>query len=271
MKVIFVGRDNAFNRRIVEEFSAEHEVLCCLFVETERSSWKGKQEKISGRIKKYGLIKVLDELAFHAFDRFFLRTKEPIFWKTQPEYCNNSIPLSCPVYKVDNINSRKWTEFCGSLSPDIILATCSHIIFKPELYNTPALGTYVIHEGLTPEYKGLHTPLWALMKKEFQYIGYTVFKVNDKIDGGEILAQGTYPISECECYKKWSWIGHNAIISGLVNIRQSFKELEKKRYFVPVDTANRKSGYYTWMSLSSFIRLRLKNYNSLQKSFNFLN
>ncbi|HTB05936.1 MAG TPA: formyltransferase family protein [Bacteroidia bacterium] len=266
MRIIFVGRDNSFNRKIVQEFSTEHQILCCLFIEPERSSWKSKSEKISRRIKKYGLLQASDELAFHLFDRFFLRTKEPIFWKTRPEYYNNSINLSYPIHQVDDINNKKWVAFCNSLSPDIILATCSHVIFKPELYNTPALGTFVIHEGLTPEYRGLHTPLWALMKKEFQYIGYTVIKVNDQIDGGEILTQGTYPLGEDECYRTWSWVGHNAIISGLENIRRSFKELEKKRCFQPLNTQNRKSSYYTWMRFSRFLWLCLINSKAIRQT-----
>jgi hypothetical protein len=260
MRIIFTGRDNAFNRRIVNYFSTEHEVVCCLFLEPERASWKGKLNKIKGRIKKYGLVKVLDQLAFHLFDRFILRKNESIFWKNRPEYCDNFIKLDCPIYQVNNINGEHWVELCNSLSPDIILATCSHVIFKPSFYKTPLLGTYVIHEGLTPEYKGLHTPLWALMKKEPQYVGYTVLKVNDKIDGGEILLQDTYSINKDENYRTWGWIGHNAIISGLENIKLAFRELEKKKCFIPVNKDTRKNGYYTWMGLSNFLRLYFKNY-----------
>jgi len=212
------------------------------------------------RIKKHGLAKVSDQLAFHLFDRLYLRKSESAFWRSRPEYCDNSLGLNCPAYYVNNINGQHWIDLCNEIAPDIILATCSHIILKPALYNIPKLGTYIIHEGLTPEYKGLHTPLWALMKKDFQNIGYTVFKVNSKIDGGEILAQESYQLQTGENYRTWSWIGHNAIISGLENIRQHFTELEKNKYFVPLKTANRNDNYYTWMGLSNFLRLYFKNY-----------
>ncbi len=260
MKIVFTGRDNPFNRKIVNDFSEEHEVVCCLFLEPERSSRKGQQKKIWRRIKRFGLIKVADQLAFHLFDRLFLRKHEPEFWKARPEYADVSILVSCPIHYVTNINGKKWVELCNEIKPDIILATCSHVILKPEIYTIPSLGTYIVHEGLTPEYKGLHTPLWALMKKEFQYVGYTVFKVNDEIDGGEVFAQETYQLQKSEGYRTWSWIGHNAIISGLGNIRQRFLDLEKKRSFVPLNTIGRKSGYYTWMGLTSFLRLYFKNY-----------
>lgn len=260
MKIVFTGRDNPFNRKLVQDFAAEHEILCCLFLEPERTSPKAMRKKIMRRIKKFGLIKVVDQLAFHFFDRRFLRKNELAFWKTRPGYCDNSIGVSCPVYNVDSINDAQWVELCRKLQPDIILATCSHVILKPALYNIPPLGTFIIHEGLTPEYKGLHTATWTLMKKEFQYIGYTVFKVNGEIDGGEILIQDTYPLQPGEGYRTWSWIGHNAIISGVENIKRAFGELEKNKHFTPLNTSARKSGYYTWMGLSDFLRLYFKNY-----------
>jgi hypothetical protein len=105
--------------------------------------------------------------------------------------------------------------------------------------------------------------LWALMKKEFQHIGYTVLKANEKIDGGEILAQGIYSIQQGENYRTWSWIGHNAIISGLDDIRHCFRKLEKEKHFIPISMEGRKSGYYTWMGLSDFLRLYFKNYRRI--------
>lgn len=271
MRVIFAGRDNPFNRKIIHDFSMEHEIICCLFLEPERGSWKGKREMIMRRVKKYGLIKAIDQLAFHLFDRRFLRKQESAFWKARSEYCDASIQPNCRTYQVSNINNQQWVELCRELKPDIILATCSQVIFKPQFYTIPPLGTYIIHEGLTPEYKGLHTPLWALMRKEFQHIGYTVLKANEKIDGGEVLTQGTYPIQPNENYRAWSWIGHNAIISGLDDIRCCFRELEKKRHFTPISMEGRKNGYYTWMGLSNFVWLYLKNYwrtsSSVNKSY----
>lgn len=255
-----MGRDNAFNRKIVSEFSLEHEVLCCLFIEPERFLKKEKLKKIIQRAKKYGLFKALDELAFHFFDRYFLRKNEIVFWNECGEYIHTNASLNCPCHQVENINSSKWVELCNSLSPDIILGTCSQVIFKPDIYKIPILGTFMIHEGLTPEYKGLHTPLWALMKKEFNKIGYTVLKVNDKIDGGKILTQGTYSLRRNENYKAWSWVGHKAIISGMEDILRSFRELERMRYFIPLNITNRESGYYTWMQLSHFLKFYLKNY-----------
>ena len=270
MKIIFAGRDNAFNRKMVQEFSVHHEVVCCLFLEPGRVSRKGKRDIIMRRVKKQGLLKTIDQLAFHLFDRLFLRRNEARFWKQRAEYCDSALPLQCPVHQVHNIHDKRWIELCRQLKTDIILATCSKIIFKPELYNIPALGTYIVHEGLTPEYKGLHTPLWALMKKEFQNIGYTILKANNKIDGGEILIQNTYSLGPGENYRTWSWVGHNAIIAGMENICHAFCQLEKSKSFAPINTAGRKSSYYTWMGLSDFIGLYLKNYvlgSSVKQSY----
>ena len=41
-------------------------------------------------------------------------------------------------------------------TPSVI---CGSVIFKHAFYSIPRMGTLILHDDLTPEYLGLHTPL----------------------------------------------------------------------------------------------------------------
>jgi hypothetical protein len=36
---------------------------------------------------------------------------------------------------------------------------CGSVIFKHAFYSIPRMGTFILHDDLTPEYLGLHTTL----------------------------------------------------------------------------------------------------------------
>jgi hypothetical protein len=255
MRMIFAGRENNFNRKLFFELSIDNELLCCLFLEPERSSFSNQFKRIFKRIKKYGFIRVIDELSFHLADRILIRRIEKRFKYSRHEYFVNRTVLNCPTFKIKNINDEKWLDLIKSFSPDIIVSACSNVIFKPPFFNIPKYGTFVLHEGITPEYRGLHTTLWALLKKEYNYIGYTVLKVNESIDGGDILLQENYKLKNDESFRTWGWISHIALIEGLDSIKKAFKTLELNKGFTPIDVQNRKSDTYTWMTFSKFLYL----------------
>jgi len=262
MKILFAGRDNSFNRKIVDELSAEHEVVACFFLEPNRRKFSNRYKRILARIKRYGIIRVMDELLFHVFDRTYIRKPEQKLFLTKPDYYITSMPLKCPTYEVENIHDSRWLDLIRTLAPDIIFSMCCNVIFKPELYTIPPLGTFVLHEGITPEYKGLHTNLWALLKREHAYIGFSLIQVNNNLDGGPLLAQGGYSLKPEENYRMWSWISHNALIEALGDIKEALRNLDNNKGFTPLETGTRKSGTYTWMTFSQVIRLLFASRNA---------
>lgn len=255
MKIIFAGRDNRFNRRLVSELAKEHDICCCLWLEPGVHTARGLVKRFRARAGKYGLWQMLDELAFHAFDRLWLRRGEAALKNTKPAWFMERISLPFPCHEVSDIHEPRWLQQVAGHEPDMIFGVCSNILFKPELYSMPKLGTFVLHEGLTPEYKGLHTTLWALAKGEHQYLGYTLLKVNSRIDGGDILAQGRYSLQLGEGCRNWSWVGHNALIEGLDDVKRALQQLEREGGFVPLNTPGRIPGLYSWMTLSAFVKL----------------
>ena len=256
VRVIFAGRNNSFNRKFVTELFRDHELISCLFLEVGRESWGARLNKIRRRMKRYGIVRVVDELAFHVVDRVFHRKRAQRFLQQAPEFFCDWPDLPCPSFDVDNIHSKRWLEYIEEQQPDILFSICCNVIFRPQLFNIPKLGTYVLHEGLTPEYKGLHTPIWALLNQEPEYVGYTMLRVNEQVDGGEVLSQGRYELAEGEDVRAWSWIGHKALIDGLPAMREALAELDHNGSFQPLSIEGRKHGYYTWVPLSTYLAKR---------------
>ena len=48
MRVVFIGQDNSFNRKFISELFKDHELVCILFAEIDRFTFKG-------RLKKYAI------------------------------------------------------------------------------------------------------------------------------------------------------------------------------------------------------------------------
>jgi methionyl-tRNA formyltransferase len=260
MKIIFAGRDNSFNRGIINWLSKDHEVVASFFLEPDRFTFKGRMNRIKKRIKRYGLMKVLDEMSFHFVDRLWLRKNEPAKMTAIPQEFRKVSDIKGDEFVVDKMNSKEWVAKVKSYEPDIIFSVCSSVIFKPQLYNTPRYGTLVLHEGITPQYKGLHTPLWALMKGEPQYLGYTLLKVNDEIDGGGIVSQYQYQLKDGEDHRCWSFVAHYSIVAGLDKMRDDLKKYEEQKDNFQLEMPKDSSKYphYTWMGLSEFLKLYFK-------------
>ena len=255
MKILFAGRDNPFNRGIINWLSERFTVTAVYFLEPDRFSLSARWRKTRRRARRNGWLATVDELAFHAVDRLLIRQGESRLWKTRvPAEFQRSQEIRVPSFNVRDVHSPEWLARTRELAPDIVFSICGSVIFRNAFYSIPRMGTFVLHEGLTPEYMGLHTPLWALLKREPQYIGYTLLRVDDSIDGGEVLSQARYEVKPDEHVRHWSYVGHKAIVDNLPHIESALRHLETHRGFVPLDLGDRRNGYYSWMRLSEFVR-----------------
>ena len=85
-------------------------------------------------------------------------------------------------------------------------------LVSSELYKN--ILTLNIHPSLLPSFKGFNAIEKAVMAK-VQYQGATLHKVNEEIDGGEILAQTIFPVEpfwDIKIRKRLSYIQKTALI-----------------------------------------------------------
>lgn len=90
-----------------------------------------------------------------------------------------------PVWKVGTINGEEALQIIRDSKFDLVVNARTRYIYKRPILELPPLGCINIHHGLLPNQRGLMCDLWAL--SEGQPAGFTIHKMNQNIDDGNIL------------------------------------------------------------------------------------
>jgi hypothetical protein len=226
-------------------------------------SLKGKVQFARKRLKRVGLLKTCDESLYYILiHRKFLGSVG------NAEDQSKLIDLYTSKYgspnwqgdslQADSVNSPAVLEFVRQRQPDLIMSMCVNDFFGRTLREIPRLGCFLWHEGITPEYKGLYSPFWAIHNIEPNMLGYTVLRMNHRYDDGEVFVQG--PATDVDPRAdSASFIGHKAVLDSLPAVKELLQKLEQGTA-TPISTANRKSTSYTYPGLSDGLRFaaRLK-------------
>lgn len=262
LKTVFIGSRNDFDEVLVHWLAQRTHLVGVVW--TNAASWRKTRKQrlqfVQRRLRRYGLLKVLDEILFYYYyRRYFLRgdmeaLRQQVIEPYQAQH--GRVQWEGDAITAVNVNSPEVLAFLEERAPDVVFAMCINSYFGKKLRAIPRLGTFLWHEGVTPEYKGLQSPFWAVHNLEFDRIGYTLLRMNDELDAGEIFvqgkAEGVDPIRHGH-----GFMGHKAIADSLPAVEQFLSELESGTAR-PVDRADAQSGYYTYAGISDLIRQRLR-------------
>ena len=113
-------------------------------------------------------------------------------------------------------------EFIQNLKPDLLLVHTGYWVGKKvrNIVNGKVIGG---HPGITPDYRGVHSPFWAIFNGEPDKVGYSVFWLDCGVDTGDILYQSLIPIENGDSYFTLSWKGMIGIAENQARI---IKEME---------------------------------------------
>ena len=148
--------------------------------------------------------------------------------------------------KANDINNPVYAEEIKRLRPDVI-AVCGTSILKRPILTIPAKGVLNLHGGLSEEYRGVWTTLWAVYNGEPWKIGATVHYVSEGIDDGNIIYQGRPEISADDnhetLYVKVVKLGTALMIRAISDIQdgsvKSFPLLKKGKLYLRKDVTPR--------------------------------
>jgi len=260
---VFIGTKNEFDENLISWLSKRTNLKGVVFPlsTTWQKSLSGKRAFLKIRIKRNGVLKTLDEMIFYyVYHKFY--SKED--YKALREeiilpYRESDFTLwSGNQMFSNNLNDESTIDFIRHCNPDIIFAMCVNDYFGKKLLNIPKFGVFLWHEGITPEYRGLYSPFWAIHNLDFENIGYTLLKMNQKIDAGEIYAQGR--LKNFNPFKdQHGYVGHKAIWSSLKAVGKFLIYLENGKA-KPIDTKGRKENYYSYPGFSDYLRQRYRLY-----------
>lgn len=263
LKTAFIGYNNSFDHLICEWLS-EHTDLS-LIIWTNNLSWvrgtgMDKRKRIIRRFidraRRKGSVRAIDEFFYYVMYRRFLQRKD-ITQLSRAINSTKSYPRK-PLTEIkqvrpDDIGSSELQHLVESLELDAMFAMCIDVYLPEKLINAPRYGSFLWHEGITPEYRGVHSPFWALVKRDYGNLGYTLLKMNSKLDAGEIFIQGK--VENIDPEKDWhGYIGHKAIIDSLPKVKQFLAELERNQH-KPINRKDAVDAYYSYPTASALLKI----------------
>jgi len=145
--------------------------------------------KLWAKIKKKGFL----NSAFLVYHKLSTKAR---FQKDYNDILGNKwqqLPTQVPLLQTDNINNQEVVNKLKELQPDIVLVHGTSLIKSETLKGIPLVLN--LHWGLSPYYKGSFCTEWALINHDPLNIGYTIHKIDQSIDGGDILSQGRVEIT----------------------------------------------------------------------------
>ncbi len=262
LRVAFIGNQYLFSR-VLCGWLAEHADLR-LIVWADKIPWPHRPElawaRVARRIlrgaRRKGVWRAIDEAAFYVLYLLFLRHREEERNRSLAETLE--IKEGRPIEEIRQISPTRiddpqLMEMLRLLQLDAIFTMCVDVYFPKPLIDAPRLGVFLWHEGITPEYRGVYSNFWALLRKDYACVGYTLLKMNRKLDGGPIYVQG--PVEGADFGKDWhSYLGHKAIIDSLPHVERFLHDLESSTHR-PIDRPGAKDVYYSYPTGTALARI----------------
>lgn len=99
-----------------------------------------------------------------------------------------------PLRETKFIRSPELMQWATQeLDADVAIGVGVRILLPPEFYRAFPLGCWGVHDSLLPDYRGFAPLNWAIINDEPR-TGVSLFRISERMDGGEILLQQEVPI-----------------------------------------------------------------------------
>jgi folate-dependent phosphoribosylglycinamide formyltransferase PurN len=208
-------------------------------------------------IRRVGLFRFADVTAFRIYARLFLARKDAAWTARTVRDMRTRYPAdlaAIPQVIVTSPNSDAAREFLARVQPDLAIARCK-MILKPEVFQLPRVGTFVMHPGVCPEYRNAHGCFWALVNRDMERVGMTLLKADAGIDTGKVYLQAGYDIDEVE--ESHTVIQHRVVLENLDAIGRILIALCRDEQVPTIATEGRHSATWGQPQLSAYLRWKL--------------
>jgi hypothetical protein len=249
--VLIAHADDPLNAEGLARWLSSFTDLAGLIVlhEPRQRLWR----RIRRELRRVGLFRLLDVLAFRVYSRLFLRNRDRA-WEQErlAELCASYAPLTkaTEVLHTPSPNSREATAFVQRLSPTLMLARCKSLL-KPAVFEAPSCGTFVMHPGICPEYRNAHGCFWALARGDLARVGMTLLRIDRGIDTGPVY--GYYHCDYDEAVDTHNIIQHRVVFDNLDRLQGKLEEIVAGRAR-PLSTAGRASGEWGQPWLTAYLK-----------------
>ena len=248
--VLICHQEEELNRAGLPRWLASFSQLSGILVLQETA--QQKRRRIKREIKRVGLLRFLDVLAFRLYYAAFLRAKDRA-WERHclDEICRRypELPSSVPVFNAASPNTPEVRAFIQTAAPDLMIARCKTLL-KEEVFSIPVRGTFVMHPGICPEYRNAHGCFWALANGDLERVGMTLLRIDRGVDTGAVFGYYTCRYDELE--ESHIVIQDRTVFDNLDALGRKLQELANGTA-MPIDVRGRSSAAWGQPWLTKFL------------------
>jgi formyl transferase-like protein len=97
-------------------------------------------------------------------------------------------PERVPLRRFADANDVACVSALRELAPDVLVVLGTSIL-KPDVLEIPGGAALNIHGGIVPQYRNVHSEVWAVLKGDTENVGTTIIHLDSGIDSGAIALQ----------------------------------------------------------------------------------
>lgn len=250
--VLICHEQDRLDREALASWLASTLKLAGLIIIRDRPDrlWRAARREI----RRVGLLRFLDVIAFRVYARLWLSAgeaawKEHIIQRMRALYPADLDAI--PRIVISSPNQEEARAFLARLQPDVAIARCK-VILKPAIFELPRVGTFVLHPGICPEYRNAHGCFWALVNRDMGRVGMTLLRVDTGIDTGPVYLQAGCAIDEVR--ESHTVIQYRAVLENLDAIGRILISLCRGEKVATVATEGRRSATWGQPRLSAYVR-----------------
>jgi hypothetical protein len=217
-----------------------------------RETPERKKKRVRREIHRVGWLRFIDVLVFRFYYQLFLAAADRRWEQEQvKKLCESYSPPQAPELITPTPNTKEAEAFIREAKPDLIIARCKTLIAE-RIFTQPAIGTFVMHPGISPEYRNAHGCFWAVANGDVKNTGMTLLKIDKGVDTGPIYG---YFYAQPRDGESHIVLQHRTVFDNLDAIRTALERIssgERAR----IDTTGRPSAewgqpwmtrYFDWM------------------------
>ncbi|MBX3243169.1 MAG: formyl transferase [Acidobacteria bacterium] len=250
--VLIYHEDDIIDRDITARWLASFSDLAGLVILRENST--RMKTRVKREIKRVGLLRFLDVLAFRLYYKFVLSERDQKWKEETADHYRKLLDdvENVPLILASSPNSQEVRQFLEETRPDIVIARCKTILRK-EIFSLAKTGTFVLHPGICPEYRNAHGCFWALAENDDKKVGLTLLKIDEGVDTGPIYGYFSYDFDpEKESHIR---IQNRVFIENLGNLSARLTEVwQGKASPIRVEGRDSKTWGQPW--LSKYLRIK---------------
>jgi len=248
MKTLFLCRDGAVARYVAHELAGCGH-LSALVVESGREARRRKLRREWARTPWWKAPSLaLDLTALALYGRLWVRALRR---RLAAHSALRGYPDGVPLTRVDDANSETCIAAIREHAADVVVVLGTSILGEAVL---SAAGDTIlnIHGGIVPEYRNVHSEVWAVLNDDLDKVGTSILHLDAGIDSGAVALQDR--VENAQGFFDLRW--RNVVLAArLINDaldRAEHGSLPRR----PQDEAKR--GFYATPGAGALLRLAVK-------------